>query len=51
MELKENNEYINWQLLTYATSNLGIWLNGKIDLYLEDSANPKDNADLIPNPL
>ena len=30
---------------------LGIWLNGKISLYLEDLANPKDNADLIPNCL
>ncbi len=37
--------------LTHATSNLGIWLNGKIGLYLEDLANPKDNADLIPNCL
>jgi hypothetical protein len=26
--------------LTHATSNLGIWLNGKIGLYLEDLANP-----------
>jgi hypothetical protein len=36
---------------THATSNLGIWLNGKIGLYLEDLANPKDNADLAPNCL
>jgi len=35
------------QPLTHATSNLGIWLNGKFGLYLEDLANPKDNADLI----
>ena len=37
--------------LTHATSNLGIWLNRKIGLYLEDLANPKDNADLTPNCL
>jgi hypothetical protein len=37
--------------VTHATSNLGIWLNGKIGLYLEDLANPKDNADLVPNCL
>jgi hypothetical protein len=36
---------------THATSNLGIRLNGKIGLYLEDLANPKDYASLIPNPL
>jgi hypothetical protein len=30
---------------------LGIWLNGKIGFYLEDLANPKDNADLTPNCL
>jgi hypothetical protein len=36
---------------THATSNLGIWLNGKIGLYLGDLANPKDYADLIPNCL
>ncbi len=34
----------NNQRLTHATSNLGIWLNGKIVLYLEDLANPKNNA-------
>ena len=28
--------------ITHATSNLGIWLNGKIGLYLEDLANPKN---------
>jgi hypothetical protein len=30
---------------------LGIWLNLKMVLYLEDLANPKDNASLIPNCL
>ena len=39
------------QPITHATSNLGIWLNGKFGLYLEDLANPKDNADLTPNCL
>jgi len=38
-------------VLTHATSNLGIWLNWKMALYLKDLANPKDNADLIPNCL
>jgi hypothetical protein len=37
--------------LTHATSNLGIWLNLKLVLYLKDLANPKDNADLAPNCL
>jgi hypothetical protein len=37
--------------ITHATSNFGNWINGKIGLYLEDLANPKDNADLAPNPL
>ena len=37
--------------LTHATSNLGIWLNGKIGLYLEDLANPKIGLNLIPNCL
>ena len=37
--------------ITHATSNLGIWLNGKIGLYLEDLANPKIGLNLVPNPL
>jgi len=37
--------------VTHATSNLGIWFNGKIGLYLEDLANPKIGLNLIPNPL
>jgi len=32
--------------ITHPTSNLGIWFNGKIGLYLIDLANPKNNADL-----
>jgi hypothetical protein len=28
-----------------ATMDLSNWLNGKIGLYLEDLANPKDHAD------
>jgi len=39
------------QHLTHATSNLGIWLNGKIGLYLEDLANPKNGLNLVPNCL
>ena len=38
-------------LPTHATSNLGIWLNGKIGLYLEDLANPKIRLNLVPNCL
>jgi hypothetical protein len=34
---------------THATSNLGIWLNGKIGLYLEDLANPNNGLNLVPN--
>jgi hypothetical protein len=37
--------------LTHATSNLGIWLNGKIGLYLDDLANPKNGLNLVPNCL
>jgi len=36
---------------THATSNLGIWLNGKIGLHLEYLANPKIGLNLIPNCL
>ena len=39
------------QHTTHATSNLGIWLNGKIGLYLEDLANPNNGLNLIPNCL
>jgi hypothetical protein len=28
---------------------LGIWLNGKIGLYLEDLANPNNGLNLVPN--
>nr|WP_315201548.1 hypothetical protein [uncultured Flavobacterium sp.] len=37
--------------LTHATSNLGIWLNLKLVLYLEDLANPKIGLNSIPNSL
>jgi len=36
---------------THATSNLGIWLNLKLVLYLEDLANPKIELNLVPNYL
>nr|WP_315201539.1 hypothetical protein [uncultured Flavobacterium sp.] len=39
------------QSLTHATSNLGIWLNLNMVLYLEDLANPKIGLNLVPNPL
>jgi hypothetical protein len=38
-------------LPTHATTDLGNWLNGKIGLYLEDLANPKNGLNLVPNPL
>ncbi|MGZ9675680.1 hypothetical protein [Flavobacterium sp. GNP001] len=34
---------------THATSDLGIWFNGKIGLYLEVLAYSKNNATLDPN--
>jgi len=36
-------------VLTHATSNLGIRLNLKLVLYLEDLANPKNGLNLVPN--
>jgi hypothetical protein len=36
---------------TATTTDLGIWLNGKIGLYLEDLANPNNGLNLVPNPL
>jgi hypothetical protein len=37
--------------LTHATSNLGIRLNLKMVLYLEDLANPNNGLNLVPNCL
>lgn len=37
-------------LLTATTTDLGIRLNGKMVLYLDDLANPKIRLNLIPNP-
>jgi hypothetical protein len=37
---KGNEMEINKRQVTHATSNLGIWLNGKIGLYLEDLLRP-----------
>ena len=45
----ENLDKLKKHPLTHATSNLGIWLNGKIGLYLEDLANPNNELNLIPN--
>jgi hypothetical protein len=36
-------------LLTLVTSDLGIWLNLNMVLYLEDLANPKIGLNLAPN--
>ncbi|SNB06989.1 conserved hypothetical protein [Flavobacterium psychrophilum] len=36
---------------THATTDLGIWLNWKMVLYLEDLANPNNGLNLTPNPL
>jgi len=41
----------NKRLPTHATSNLGIWHNEKIGLYLEDLANQNNGLNLIPNCL
>jgi len=38
-------------VLTATTTDLGIWLNGKIGLYLEDLANPNNGLNLAQNPL
>jgi len=37
--------------LTATTTDLGNWLNGKMVLYLDDLANPKNGLNLVPNPL
>jgi hypothetical protein len=39
------------QPLTHATSNLGIRLNLKLVLYLDDLANPNNGLNLVPNYL
>ena len=36
---------------THATSDLGIGLDGEMVLYLGILANPKNNANLVPNRL
>jgi len=35
--------------VTATTTDLEIWLNRKLFLYLESLANPKDNPHLTPN--
>ena len=42
---------VSQRCITHATSDLGIWLNGKLVLYLEVLANQKNNANLVPNRL
>lgn len=42
---------IKSQPVTHAKSNLGIRLNGKLVLYLEDLAHPKIELNLVPNCL
>ena len=37
--------------ITATTTDLGIRLNGKMVLYLDDLANPKIGLNLVPNPL
>ena len=39
------------QQVTATTTDLGNRLNGKMVLYLEYLANPKNGLNLIPNPL
>jgi hypothetical protein len=40
---------VSQQSPTHATSNLGIWLNGKIGLFQKYLANPKNGLNLVPN--
>jgi hypothetical protein len=47
-QVSKNNKHL---LLTHATSNLGIRLNLKMVLYLEDLANPNNELNLVPNCL
>jgi hypothetical protein len=42
---------VSQQSPTHATSNLGIRLNGKLVLYLDDLANPNNGLNLVPNCL
>ena len=42
---------VSLHTLTHVTSNLGIRLNLKLVLYLEDLANPKIGLNLVPNCL
>jgi hypothetical protein len=42
---------LNIHHTTATTTDLGIWLNEKMVLYLEDLANPKIGLNLVPNPL
>jgi len=36
---------------TATTTDLGIWLNGKVVCIWDDLANPKNGLNLVPNPL
>ena len=47
----DNKSNLKKLVLTATTTDLGIWLNGKISLYLGDLANPKIGLNLVPNPL
>jgi hypothetical protein len=40
-----------YEPLTATTTDLGNRLNGKLVLYLDDLANPKNGLNLVPNPL
>jgi hypothetical protein len=42
---------IKKRLVTATTTDLGIWLNGEMVLYLQYLANPKNGLNLVPNPL
>jgi len=46
-DLKRNG--IKKLQVTATTTDLDIWLNRKLFLYLESLANPKDNPHLTPN--
>ena len=49
--IRIKNYPTNKRRITATTTDLGIGLNGKMVLYLEYLANPKNRLNLVPNPL
>ncbi|REG91117.1 hypothetical protein [Flavobacterium aquicola] len=48
---QNKNEKKKERQITATTTDLGIGINGKMVLYLDDLANPKIGLNLVPNPL